>query len=148
MKLITKLFNIFSNKSHNVSNVSIVNLKYNLIRYEIAREDIFSYLSALNITKKDVKKLEKSGVLEGIYKTITPNIEKHKRLRLEISRLSDRIDELVDEYMSINSASEKSLISEKLFLIQQRIKEKRVELLAVEVSKDVKQLKPKEKIVK
>lgn len=148
MKLITKLFNIFSNKSHNVSNVSIVNLKYNLIRYEIAREDIFSYLSALNVTKKDVKKLEKSGVLEGIYKTITPNIEKHKRLRLEISRLSDRIDELVDEYMSINSASEKSLISEKLFLIQQRIKEKRVELLAVEVSKDVKQLKPKEKIVK
>ncbi len=148
MKLITKLFNIFSNKSHNVSNVSIVNLKYNLIRYEIAREDIFSYLSALNITKKDVKKLEKSGVLEGIYKTITPNIEKHKRLRLEISRLSDRIDELVDEYMSINSAGEKSLISEKLFLIQQRIKEKRVELLAVEVSKDVKQLKPKEKIVK
>ena len=146
MKLINKLFNnIFSNKSH---NVSIVNLKYNLIRYEIAREDIFSYLSALNITKKDVKKLEKSGVLEGIYKTITPNIEKHKRLRLEISRLSDRIDELVDEYMSINSASEKSLISEKLFLIQQRIKEKRVELLAVEVSKDVKQLKPKEKIVK
>lgn len=145
MKLITKLFNIFSNKSH---NVSIVNLKYNLIRYEIAREDIFSYLSALNITKKDVKKLEKSGVLEEIYKTITPNIEKHKRLRLEISRLSDRIDELVDEYMSINSASEKSLISEKLFLIQQRIKEKRVELLAVEVSKDVKQLKPKEKIVK
>lgn len=148
MKLITKLFNIFSNKSHNVSNVSIVNLKYNLIRYEIAREDIFSYLSALNITKKDVKKLEKSGVLEEIYKTITPNIEKHKRLRLEISRLSERIDELVDEYMSINSASEKSLISEKLFLIQQRIKEKRVELLAVEVSKDVKQLKPKEKIVK
>ena len=148
MKLINKLFNIFSNKSHNVSNVSIVNLKYNLIRYEIAREDIFSYLSALNVTKKDVKKLEKSGVLEGIYKTITPNIEKHKRLRLEISRLSDRIDELVDEYMSINSASEKSLISEKLFLIQQRIKEKRVELLAVEVSKDVKQLKPKEKIVK
>ena len=148
MKLITKLFNIFSNKSHNVSNVSIVNLKYNLIRYEIAREDIFSYLSALNVTKKDVKKLEKSGVLEGIYKTITPNIEKHKRLRLEISRLSDRIDELVDEYMSINSAGEKSLISEKLFLIQQRIKEKRVELLAVEVSKDVKQLKPKEKIVK
>ncbi len=148
MKLITKLFNIFSNKSHNVSNVSIVNLKYNLIRYEIAREDIFSYLSALNVTKKDVKKLEKSGVLEGIYKTITPNIEKHKRLRLEISRLSERIDELVDEYMSINSASEKSLISEKLFLIQQRIKEKRVELLAVEVSKDVKQLKPKEKIVK
>lgn len=145
MKLITELFNIFSNKSH---NVSIVNLKYNLIRYEIAREDIFSYLSALNITKKDVKKLEKSGVLEGIYKTITPNIEKHKRLRLEISRLSERIDELVDEYMSINSASEKSLISEKLFLIQQRIKEKRVELLAVEVSKDVKQLKPKEKIVK
>lgn len=146
MKLINKLFNnIFSNKSH---NVSIVNLKYNLIRYEIAREDIFSYLSALNITKKDVKKLEKSGVLEGIYKTITPNIEKHKRLRLEISRLSERIDELVDEYMSINSASEKSLISEKLFLIQQRIKEKRVELLAVEVSKDVKQLKPKEKIVK
>ena len=145
MKLITKLFNIFSNKSH---NVSIVNLKYNLIRYEIAREDIFSYLSALNITKKDVKKLEKSGVLEEIYKTITPNIEKHKRLRLEISRLSERIDELVDEYMSINSASEKSLISEKLFLIQQRIKEKRVELLAVEVSKDVKQLKPKEKIVK
>lgn len=146
MKLINKLFNnIFSNKSH---NVSIVNLKYNLIRYEIAREDIFSYLSALNVTKKDVKKLEKSGVLEGIYKTITPNIEKHKRLRLEISRLSDRIDELVDEYMSINSASEKSLISEKLFLIQQRIKEKRVELLAVEVSKDVKQLKPKEKIVK
>lgn len=145
MKLITKLFNIFSNKSH---NVSIVNLKYNLIRYEIAREDIFSYLSALNVTKKDVKKLEKSGVLEEIYKTITPNIEKHKRLRLEISRLSDRIDELVDEYMSINSASEKSLISEKLFLIQQRIKEKRVELLAVEVSKDVKQLKPKEKIVK
>lgn len=148
MKLITKLFNIFSNKSHNVSNVSIVNLKYNLIRYEIAREDIFSYLSALNVTKKDVKKLEKSGVLEGIYKTITPNIEKHKRLRLEISRLSERIDELVDEYMSINSASEKSLISEKLFLIQQKIKEKRVELLAVEVSKDVKQLKPKEKIVK
>lgn len=148
MKLINKLFNIFSNKSHNVSNVSIVNLKYNLIRYEIAREDIFSYLSALNVTKKDVKKLEKSGVLEGIYKTITPNIEKHKRLRLEISRLSERIDELVDEYMSINSASEKSLISEKLFLIQQRIKEKRVELLAVEVSKDVKQLKPKEKIVK
>lgn len=148
MKLINELFNIFSNKSHNVSNVSIVNLKYNLIRYEIAREDIFSYLSALNVTKKDVKKLEKSGVLEGIYKTITPNIEKHKRLRLEISRLSDRIDELVDEYMSINSASEKSLISEKLFLIQQRIKEKRVELLAVEVSKDVKQLKPKEKIVK
>lgn len=148
MKLITKLFDIFSNKSHNVSNVSIVNLKYNLIRYEIAREDIFSYLSALNVTKKDVKKLEKSGVLEGIYKTITPNIEKHKRLRLEISRLSDRIDELVDEYMSINSAGEKSLISEKLFLIQQRIKEKRVELLAVEVSKDVKQLKPKEKIVK
>lgn len=148
MKLITKLFNIFSNKSHNVSNVSIVNLKYNLIRYEIAREDIFSYLSALNVTKKDVKKLEKSGVLEEIYKTITPNIEKHKRLRLEISRLSDRIDELVDEYMSINSAGEKSLISEKLFLIQQRIKEKRVELLAVEVSKDVKQLKPKEKIVK
>ena len=49
MKLITKLFNIFSNKSH---NVSIVNLKYNLIRYEIAREDIFSYLSALNVTKK------------------------------------------------------------------------------------------------
>lgn len=146
MKLINKLFNnIFSNKSH---NVSIVNLKYNLIRYEIAREDIFSYLSALNVTKKDVKKLEKSGVLEGIYKTITPNIEKHKRLRLEISRLSDRIDELVDEYMSINSAGEKSLISEKLFLIQQRIKEKRVELLAVEVSKDVKQLKPKEKIVK
>ena len=145
MKLITKLFNIFSNKSH---NVSIVNLKYNLIRYEIAREDIFSYLSELNVTKKDVKKLEKSGVLEGIYKTITPNIEKHKRLRLEISRLSERIDELVDEYMSINSASEKSLISEKLFLIQQRIKEKRVELLAVEVSKDVKQLKPKEKIVK
>lgn len=146
MKLINKLFNnIFSNKSH---NVSIVNLKYNLIRYEIAREDIFSYLSALNITKKDVKKLEKSGVLEGIYKTITPNIEKHKRLRLEISRLSERIDELVDEYMSINSAGEKSLISEKLFLIQQRIKEKRVELLAVEVSKDVKQLKPKEKIVK
>lgn len=145
MKLITKLFNIFSNKSH---NVSIVNLKYNLIRYEIAREDIFSYLSALNVTKTDVKKLEKSGVLEGIYKTITPNIEKHKRLRLEISRLSERIDELVDEYMSINSASEKSLISEKLFLIQQRIKEKRVELLAVEVSKDVKQLKPKEKIVK
>lgn len=146
MKLINKLFNnIFSNKSH---NVSIVNLKYNLIRYEIAREDIFSYLSALNITKKDVKKLEKSGVLEEIYKTITPNIEKHKRLRLEISRLSERIDELVDEYMSINSASEKSLISEKLFLIQQRIKEKRVELLAVEVSKDVKQLKPKEKIVK
>lgn len=146
MKLINKLFNnIFSNKSH---NVSIVNLKYNLIRYEIAREDIFSYLSALNVTKKDVKKLEKSGVLEGIYKTITPNIEKHKRLRLEISRLSERIDELVDEYMSINSASEKSLISEKLFLIQQRIKEKRVELLAVEVSKDVKQLKPKEKIVK
>lgn len=145
MKLITKLFNIFSNKSH---NVSIVNLKYNLIRYEIEREDIFSYLSALNITKKDVKKLEKSGVLEEIYKTITPNIEKHKRLRLEISRLSERIDELVDEYMSINSASEKSLISEKLFLIQQRIKEKRVELLAVEVSKDVKQLKPKEKIVK
>lgn len=148
MKLITKLFNIFSNKSHNVSNVSIVNLKYNLIRYEIAREDIFSYLSALNVTKTDVKKLEKSGVLEGIYKTITPNIEKHKRLRLEISRLSERIDELVDEYMSINSASEKSLISEKLFLIQQKIKEKRVELLAVEVSKDVKQLKPKEKIVK
>lgn len=148
MKLINKLFNIFSNKSHNVSNVSIVNLKYNLIRYEIAREDIFSYLSALNVTKKDVKKLEKSGVLEGIYKTITPNIEKHKRLRLEISRLSERIDELVDEYMSINSAGEKSLISEKLFLIQQRIKEKRVELLAVEVSKDVKQLKPKEKIVK
>ena len=145
MKLITKLFNIFSNKSH---NVSIVNLKYNLIRYEIAREDIFSYLSALNVTKKDVKKLEKSGVLEGIYKTITPNIEKHKRLRLEISRLSERIDELFDEYMSINSASEKSLISEKLFLIQQRIKEKRVELLAVEVSKDVKQLKPKEKIVR
>ena len=146
MKLINKLFNnIFSNKSH---NVSIVNLKYNLIRYEIAREDIFSYLSALNITKKDVKKLEKSGVLEEIYKTITPNIEKHKRLRLEISRLSERIDELVDEYMSINSAGEKSLISEKLFLIQQRIKEKRVELLAVEVSKDVKQLKPKEKIVK
>ena len=146
MKLINKLFNnIFSNKSH---NVSIVNLKYNLIRYEIAREDIFSYLSALNITKKDVKKLEKSGVLEGIYKTITPNIEKHKRLRLEISRLSERIDELVDEYMSINSAGEKSLISEKLFLIQQRIKEKRIELLAVEVSKDVKQLKPKEKIVK
>lgn len=146
MKLINKLFNnIFSNKSH---NVSIVNLKYNLIRYEIAREDIFSYLSALNVTKKDVKKLEKSGVLEGIYKTITPNIEKHKRLRLEISRLSERIDELVDEYMSINSAGEKSLISEKLFLIQQRIKEKRVELLAVEVSKDVKQLKPKEKIVK
>lgn len=145
MKLITKLFNIFSNKSH---NVSIVNLKYNLIRYEIAREDIFSYLSALNITKKDVKKLEKSGVLEGIYKTITPNIEKHKRLRLEISRLSERIDELVDEYMSTNSAGEKTLISEKLFLIQQRIKEKRVELLAVEVSKDVKQLKPKEKIVK
>ena len=146
MKLINKLFNnIFSNKSH---NVSIVNLKYNLIRYEIAREDIFSYLSALNVTKKDVKKLEKSGVLEGIYKTITPNIEKHKRLRLEISRLSDRIDELVDEYMSINSAGEKTLISEKLFLIQQRIKEKRVELLAVEVSKDVKQLKPKEKIVK
>lgn len=145
MKLINELFNIFSNKSH---NVSIVNLKYNLIRYEIAREDIFSYLNALNVTKKDVKKLEKSGVLEEIYKTITPNIEKHKRLRLEISRLSDRIDELVDEYMSINSASEKSLISEKLFLIQQRIKEKRVELLAVEVSKDVKQLKPKEKIVK
>ena len=145
MKLITKLFNIFSNKSH---NVSIVNLKYNLIRYEIAREDIFSYLSALNVTKKDVKKLEKSGVLEGIYKTITPNIEKHKRLRLEISRLSERIDELVDEYMSTNSAGEKTLISEKLFLIQQRIKEKRVELLAVEVSKDVKQLKPKEKIVK
>ena len=146
MKLINKLFNnIFSNKSH---NVSLVNLKYNLIRYEIAREDIFSYLSELNVTKKDVKKLEKSGVLEGIYKTITPNIEKHKRLRLEISRLSERIDELVDEYMSINSASEKSLISEKLFLIQQRIKEKRVELLAVEVSKDVKQLKPKEKIVK
>lgn len=145
MKLITKLFDIFSNKSH---NVSIVNLKYNLIRYEIAREDIFSYLSALNVTKKDVKKLEKSGVLEEIYKTITPNIEKHKRLRLEISRLSERIDELVDEYMSINSAGEKSLISEKLFLIQQRIKEKRVELLAVEVSKDVKQLKPKEKIVK
>ena len=146
MKLINKLFNnIFSNKSH---NVSIVNLKYNLIRYEIAREDIFSYLSALNVTKKDVKKLEKSGVLEGIYKTITPNIEKHKRLRLEISRLSERIDELVDEYMTINSAGEKTLISEKLFLIQQRIKEKRVELLAVEVSKDVKQLKPKEKIVK
>lgn len=146
MKLINKLFNnIFSNKSH---NVSIVNLKYNLIRYEIAREDIFSYLSALNVTKKDVKKLEKSGVLEEIYKTITPNIEKHKRLRLEISRLSERIDELVDEYMSINSAGEKTLISEKLFLIQQRIKEKRVELLAVEVSKDVKQLKPKEKIVK
>lgn len=145
MKLITKLFNIFSNKSH---NVSLVNLKYNLIRYEIAREDIFSYLSELNVTKKDVKKLEKSGVLEGIYKTITPNIEKHKRLRLEISRLSERIDELVDEYMTINSAGEKTLISEKLFLIQQRIKEKRVELLAVEVSKDVKQLKPKEKIVK
>ena len=145
MKLINELFNIFSNKSH---NVSIVNLKYNLIRYEIAREDIFSYLSALNVTKKDVKKLEKSGVLEEIYKTITPNIEKHKRLRLEISRLSERIDELVDEYMSINSAGEKTLISEKLFLIQQRIKEKRVELLAVEVSKDVKQLKPKEKIVK
>lgn len=145
MKLITKLFDRFNNRKH---KVSIVNLKYNLIRYEIAREDIFSYLSALNITKKDVKKLEKSGVLEEIYKTITPNIEKHKRLRLEISRLSERIDELVDEYMSINSAGEKTLISEKLFLIQQRIKEKRVELLAVEVSKDVKQLKPKEKIVK
>lgn len=126
-------------KDKTIKGVSLVYLKYCLIRFEINKKDIYNYINVLRINKKQLKFLIKSGVLDQMYSEIGDAIKRHNLIAKKIERLNLRIQEITQTTNHETSNNNRRTNDEKISLISRLIRERQLQLLSLEVSKDLRQ---------
>lgn len=126
-------------KDKTIKGVSLVYLKYCLIRFEINKKDIYNYINVLRINKKQLKFLIKSGVLDQMYSEIGDAIKRHNLIAKKIERLNIKMQEIKQTTNQERPNSNGRTNNEKISLISRLIKERQLQLLSLEVSKDLRQ---------
>ena len=127
-------------KDKTIKGVSLVYLKYCLIRFEINKKDIYNYINVLRINKKQLKFLIKSGVLDQMYSEIGDAIKRHNLIAKKIERLNLRIQEITQTTNHETSNNNRRTNDEKISLISRLIRERQLQLLSLEVSKDLRNI--------
>lgn len=126
-------------KDKTIKGISLVYIKYCLIRFEISKEDIYKYIDVLHINKRQLKILIKSGVIDKMYTEIGDAIKKHGLIARKIERLNLRMQEMKQTINHEIPNDNRRTNDEKISLISRLIKERQLQLLSLEVSKDLMQ---------
>lgn len=126
-------------KNKTLKGISLVYIKYCLIRFEISKEDIYKYIDILHINKRQLKILIKSGVIDKMYTEIGDTIKKHGLIARKIERLNLRMQEMKQTTNHKTPNDNRRTNDEKISLISRLIKERQLQLLSLEVSKDLRQ---------
>lgn len=123
-----------------IKGISLVYIKYCLIRFEINKENINKYLDVLHINKKQLKFLIKSGVLDQMYGEIGDAIKRHNLIAKKIERLNLKMQEIKQITNQETPNNNRRTNDEKISLISRLIRERQLQLLSLEVSKNLKDI--------